>query len=173
MALAFKVATFTMKTLAKPLASRFQGWMLSHPYWRERCINLAQAIHRAEVRVTRGAEGKEGKAFVGTMTEEKALDLASKIVSEGFIYTFGAGILAYEYVSSRRKDVAKALATEQQKRREMERAVRERAQLQEMNEQQNMIIASLAARLEMLEERLQEDHAKRQRRFFGLLPGSA
>jgi hypothetical protein len=91
MALAFKVATFTMKTLAKPLASRFQGWMLSHPYWRERCINLAQAIHRAEVRVTRGAEGKEGKAFVGKMTEEKALDLASKIVSEGFIYTFGAG----------------------------------------------------------------------------------
>jgi biopolymer transport protein ExbB/TolQ len=84
-----------------------------------------------------------------------------------------SGILAYEYVSSRRKDVAKALATEQQKRREMERAVRERAQLQEMNEQQNMIIASLAARLEMLEERLQEDHAKRQRRFFGLLPGSA
>lgn len=53
-------------------------------------LALAQAIHRAEVRLTRGAEGKEGKAFVGEMTEDKALELASKIVSEGFVYTFGA-----------------------------------------------------------------------------------
>eukprot|EP00873_Tetraselmis_striata_P006909 jgi/Tetstr1/427173/TSEL_017361.t1 len=173
MALAFKVATFTLKTLSKPLASRFQAWMLGHPYWRERSIGLAQAIHRAEVRLTRGAEGKEGKAFVGEMTEDKALELASKIVSEGFVYTFGASILAYEYMSSRKKDIAKAIANEQAKRREMERAVRERLALQEENQRQNLIIATLAARLEELEARLAEDEARRRRRFFGLVPGSA
>uniref|UniRef100_A0A061RKP9 Uncharacterized protein n=1 Tax=Tetraselmis sp. GSL018 TaxID=582737 RepID=A0A061RKP9_9CHLO len=85
MALALKLGLFTVRTLAKPVASRFQSWLLTHPLWRDRCISLAQAIHRAEVSVTRGAEGKEGKAFVGMMTEEKALDLAAKIVSEGFV----------------------------------------------------------------------------------------
>jgi hypothetical protein len=39
------------------------------------------------VSITRGAEGRTGKAFVAQMTEEKAMALASKVVSEGFIYT--------------------------------------------------------------------------------------
>lgn len=83
------------------------------------------------------------------------------------------GILAYEYMSSRKKDIAKAIANEQAKRREMERAVRERLALQEENQRQNLIIATLAARLEELEARLAEDEARRRRRFFGLVPGSA
>lgn len=43
-------------------------------------------IHRWEVYITRGAEGKTGKAFVGNMTEEKSVELASKIASEGFVF---------------------------------------------------------------------------------------
>lgn len=52
-----------------------------------------QRIHRMEVGITRGAEGRTGKAFVASMTEEKAMELASKVVSEGFLYgvRFGAG----------------------------------------------------------------------------------
>jgi hypothetical protein len=36
--------------------------------------------------VTRKAEGKEGKAFIGSMTEEKSVELASKIASESFLF---------------------------------------------------------------------------------------
>jgi hypothetical protein len=43
-----------------------------------------------DVRVTRGAEGKGGRVFVGDMSEEKALQLASKVVSEGFVYGVSA-----------------------------------------------------------------------------------
>jgi hypothetical protein len=39
-----------------------------------------------DVSLTRSAEGKTGRAFVGNMSEEKALELASKVVSEGFLY---------------------------------------------------------------------------------------
>lgn len=46
-----------------------------------------QKLHRLEVRVSRGAEGASGRAFVGELTEEKALELAGKVVSEGFVYT--------------------------------------------------------------------------------------
>ena len=45
-----------------------------------------QWLHRMEVGITRGAEGKTGRAFVANMTEEKAVELASKVASEGFIY---------------------------------------------------------------------------------------
>ena len=46
----------------------------------------AQYLHRLDVRVTRGAEGKSGRVFVGDMSEDNAVQLASKAVSEGFIY---------------------------------------------------------------------------------------
>lgn len=42
MALALKVGTLTLKTLAKPLATRLQGWLLTHPYWRVKFIDMAQ-----------------------------------------------------------------------------------------------------------------------------------
>jgi hypothetical protein len=42
--------------------------------------------HRFEVGITRRAEGKEGRAFIGAMTEEKSVELASKIASEGFVF---------------------------------------------------------------------------------------
>jgi hypothetical protein len=46
-------------------------------------------VHRAEVLITRGAEGRTSKAFVGHMTEEKSLELASKIAAEGFVFFVG------------------------------------------------------------------------------------
>jgi hypothetical protein len=48
---------------------------------------LLQFIHRLDVRITRGAEGKTGRAFVGDMSEERAVQLASKVASEGFLYS--------------------------------------------------------------------------------------
>jgi len=62
-----------------------------------RCSNLdtlcgtssrfdVQYLHRLDVSLTRNAEGKTGRIFVGDMSEEKAVQLASKVVSEGFLY---------------------------------------------------------------------------------------
>lgn len=45
-----------------------------------------QRVHKFEVMVTRKAEGKTGKAFIGNMTEEKSVELASKIASESFLF---------------------------------------------------------------------------------------
>jgi hypothetical protein len=35
--------------------------------------------------ILRGAEGKFSKAFIADMTEEKSLEYASKVASEGFV----------------------------------------------------------------------------------------
>jgi hypothetical protein len=45
-----------------------------------------QRMHRWEVGISRRAEGKQGRAFIGDMTEEKSVELASKLASEGFIF---------------------------------------------------------------------------------------
>ncbi len=42
MALVFKVGTLFIKTASKPLANRFQKWVLGHPVYRKRVVNLAQ-----------------------------------------------------------------------------------------------------------------------------------
>lgn len=42
MALVFKVGTLFIKTASKPLANRFQKWVLGHPVGRQRVIALAQ-----------------------------------------------------------------------------------------------------------------------------------
>lgn len=50
---------------------------------------VLQRIHKFEVMVTRKAEGREGRAFIGAMTEEKSVELASKIASESFLFAVG------------------------------------------------------------------------------------
>jgi hypothetical protein len=39
--------------------------------------------------ITRKAEGKTGQAFIGNMTEEKSVELASKLASESFLFVVG------------------------------------------------------------------------------------
>lgn len=80
-----------MKTLSKPLADRFKNFVMSHPEHRRSVLRVADVAHRMEIGITRRAEGREGKAFIGSMTEEKSVELASKIASEGFVFAVGAG----------------------------------------------------------------------------------
>lgn len=47
-------------------------------------------MHKFEVLITRKAEGKTGQAFIGNMTEEKSVELASKLASESFLFVVGA-----------------------------------------------------------------------------------
>lgn len=47
---------------------------------------VIQRVHGFEVAITRKAEGKSGKAFIGNMTEEKSVELASKMASESFLF---------------------------------------------------------------------------------------
>uniref|UniRef100_A0A7S2YX96 OPA3-like protein n=1 Tax=Chloropicon laureae TaxID=464258 RepID=A0A7S2YX96_9CHLO len=126
-ALAVKVLSLTVKTASKPLANSFQAYMLSHPVVRTRAIEAAQYLHRWNVGLTRASEDKEGRAFVARLNEEQALKLASKFVSEAFIYATAGGLVLFEYRASQRRDDAKKRdkaqrrAEKEKKRKEAER----------------------------------------------------
>ncbi|CAL8471913.1 g11455 [Coccomyxa elongata] len=104
----FKVFTLTIRTVSKPLAARVQSYVLQHPTLRKPVIDLAQALHRLEVRVNRGAEGKSGKVFVGSLSEDKAMDLAGKFISEAFVWGVAIAIVGLEYERQKGKDMEKA-----------------------------------------------------------------
>ena len=67
----------------------------------------SQRLHRLEVAIARGAEGKSGHAFVGDLTEEKAVELAGKVASEGFVWGFATVVVGLEVGRQARKDAAK------------------------------------------------------------------
>ncbi|KAK9866775.1 hypothetical protein WJX84_012368 [Apatococcus fuscideae] len=99
-----QVGTLALRTAAKPLAGRFQAYVLGHPKFRQNVINIAQWMHRTEVYITRGAEGRTGKYIVGNMSEDRALELSAKVVSEAFVFSVGAAVIGWEYSRNRRKD---------------------------------------------------------------------
>ena len=146
-AFVFKVFTLSLKTVAKPLAGRFQTYVLNHPTFRGQVIELAQVrgregeeravhagthtcqqlpstftthsppshlitqrLHRMQVAVDRGATEKAGRAFVPPLTEEKAVELAGKVASEGFVWATAISVLGLEYTRQSRKDAEKKAA---------------------------------------------------------------
>lgn len=74
-----------MGQLVGSLLSRGMCQVLLQPSTGAFCAFL-QRVHGFEVMITRKAEGKTGKAFIGNMTEEKSVELASKIASESFLF---------------------------------------------------------------------------------------
>lgn len=72
---------------------------MGHPSLRHRAISLAQKLHKIDVWLDRRgvAASERKKVFVATMTDDTAIKLASKFVSESFIYMVGTAVLGYEY----------------------------------------------------------------------------
>eukprot|EP00210_Caulerpa_lentillifera_P002513 g2410.t1 len=159
-AIVVKVFSLALRTISKPLGHQFQNRALQHPGFRKRAIALAQILHRMEVYITRGAEGKESRAFVGAISDEKAMDLAAKVVSEGFVFTVAVVMLTWEYSRSWKADAAKKLLLEQKEEQLRQTAIQERQLLQKENEQQTEMIQKLVDRLEIVEhdmKRLREE----------------
>lgn len=152
----FKLGTLALKTMAKPLADRFKGFVMTHPSGRQAALALARRLHRAEVTVSRRADGKVGKAFIGEMTEERGVELASKLASEGFVFTVGAGLVGLEYERNRRKDEAKKRDEAEARREAAAAAAAEREELRLVNEAQERRLAELAGRLRSVEDAVGE-----------------
>ena len=157
MALPVKMFSLTVKVVAKPLANSFQRAVLANPGARRRMIDLAQLLHRMDVWLTRGAEGKEGnKYFVGKLKDEDAMKLASKFASEGFIYAVGTGLLVWEMNQSKVRDQRKAEQAEARRKAKLEAAARERERL-------DAALLEVVRRQDALRRRVEEMEGGRRR----------
>ncbi|KAF8067202.1 hypothetical protein HT031_002249 [Scenedesmus sp. PABB004] len=120
-------------------------------------------MHRFEVMLGRKAEGKTGRAFIGDMTEEKSVELASKLASESFLFLVGSLIIFAEYERTRRKEVAKQAKESAERHAILERAREERERLLAENIEQQRMLERLLTRLDAVEAALsvqQEERGK-------------
>jgi len=169
-ALLFKMGALGMKTVAKPLGDRFRNWVMSHPEYRQTVLKAAQRIHRLEVTISRRADGKEGRTFIGDMTEEKSVELASKIASESFIFAVGSLLIFIEYDRNRKKEIKKQQQAAAERHEIIARASMEREQLMVENIHQQQLIEAMVKRLEAVEttlQHIQEQKFKQQQSLFG------
>eukprot|EP00775_Hariotina_reticulata_P002796 gene2796-3089_t len=153
-----------MKTAAKPLGDRFKNWVMQHPEYRQTVLKAAERVHQFEVMITRKAEGRQGKAFVGRMTEEKSVELASKLASESFLFVIGSLIIFFEYDRNRRKEIKKQHKDAAERQAILDRAREERERLLEENIQQQQLLEQLVLRLDSVEQALQALQAERAKK---------
>lgn len=153
-ALVFKIFTLSIRTAAKPLAGRFQAWVLDHPTLRPAVVSLAQQMHKIEVGISRAAEGKVGKFFVGNMSDERALELASKVASEGFVFGVGVTVIAWEYERQRKKDLDKKAKEDAFRQQVDQKYLDEKKLLEDENAQQLAMVMAMVTRVEKLEQDL-------------------
>lgn len=137
---------------------------MSHPQYRANVLRMASVAHRIEVSITRKAEGREGKAFIGNMTEEKSVELASKIASEGFIFMVGAVLVFVEYDRNRKKEVKKQRREAAERQEILQRAKEERERLIGENLQQQQVIEQLVSRVDRVEQLLQTWQEQQQKK---------
>eukprot|EP00877_Chromochloris_zofingiensis_P000077 jgi/Chrzof1/1006/Cz01g36170.t1 len=167
-ALLFKVGALMMRQISKPLGDRFKNWVMSHPEYRSRVLKMAQSLHRVEVMISRKAEGKEGRTFIGDLTEEKSVEMASKIASESFVFGVATLLIFLEYDRNRRNEIKKKRKEAAEKSSIIEQARQERERLMQENYKQHHMIEDLVLRMDKLEEAIHNMHeAKRQQRSWG------
>jgi len=101
-----KIATLAIRTLAKPIATQIKHQAQSHQRFRGICINLAQFMHRIEMRLRSnllaGASSNGEKAKVRPLNEAKAVTNGANALAEGFLFALAAAlILGESYRGSR------------------------------------------------------------------------
>jgi len=105
-----KLGFLLIRQVSKPLAKSVAARARNSPFFKNWvCIPVAQMVHFYEVKMKMKAlnigAGKVTK--VPKLTEAKAVEQGSEILSEGIIISIAASILIYEYNRSKEKDDAK------------------------------------------------------------------
>ncbi|KAL2931709.1 OPA3-like protein [Bienertia sinuspersici] len=82
----FKLGTLALRTLSKPIANRLKQQAGLHPKFRELIIGLAQVNHRFTTTLQRRIYGHATDVEIRPLNEEKAVQAASDLLGEMFIF---------------------------------------------------------------------------------------
>ena len=161
-----KLGFLLVKQVSKPLAKSVAARAKNSPFFKNWvCIPVAQLFHFYEVKMKMKAlnlgTGKVTK--VPKLTEAKAVEQGSEILSEFIIISIASAILIYEYNRSSEKDEAK----ENKLKADRESIRNKIFELELKVEKQSTQIRSLAKTAIHLEE---EIHKKSFKRLLGQSP---
>ncbi|BAD81625.1 unknown protein [Oryza sativa Japonica Group] len=147
-----KLGTLALRTLSKPIASRLKNQAAVHPKFRNFIICIAQINHRVTTRIQRRIYGHATDVEITPLNEEKAVQAATDLIGEGFIFSVAVAALIFEVQRNARSEARKEEARKQE--------------LEELKQREE----SLSKDLEDLKLRLAEiEHLAKGRGLSGIL----
>ncbi|XP_047059137.1 OPA3-like protein [Lolium rigidum] len=147
-----KLGTLLLRTLSKPIASRLKSQAAVHPKFRDFIISIAQMNHRITTRIQRRIYGHATNVEIRPLDEQKAVQAATDLIGEGFIFSVAVAALIFEVQRSARSEARKEEARKQE--------------LEELKQRED----SLAKDLEDLKRKLDElERLARGRGLSGIL----
>ncbi|KAF3332582.1 OPA3-like protein [Carex littledalei] len=102
-----KLGTLALKTLCKPIANRLKKEAGKHPKFRELIIRLAQANHRISTNLQRRIYGHATNVEIRPLNEEKAVQAASDLIGELFVFSVAGAALIFEVHRNARSEARK------------------------------------------------------------------
>ncbi|KMT04583.1 hypothetical protein BVRB_8g182390 [Beta vulgaris subsp. vulgaris] len=116
-----KLGTLALRTLSKPIATRLKQQAGLHPKFREFIISFAQANHRLTTTLQRRIYGHATDVEIRPLHEERAVQAASDLLGEMFIFMVAGAALIFEVQRN-----SKSEAKKEEKRKEELEALRQR-----------------------------------------------
>ncbi|KAJ1690796.1 hypothetical protein LUZ63_014951 [Rhynchospora breviuscula] len=102
-----KLGTLALKTMCKPIANRLKKEAGKHPKFRQFIISIAQANHRLSTNLQRRIYGHKTDVEIRPLNEEKAVQAASDLIGELFVFSVGGVALIFEVQRSARSEARK------------------------------------------------------------------
>ncbi|XP_006643981.1 optic atrophy 3 protein homolog [Oryza brachyantha] len=109
-----KLGTLALRTLSKPIASRLKSQAAVHPKFRNFIISIAQINHRITTRIQRRIYGHATDVEIRPLNEEKAVQAATDLIGEAFIFSVAVAALIFEVQRSARSEARKEEARKQE-----------------------------------------------------------
>ncbi|KAK9714641.1 hypothetical protein RND81_06G108800 [Saponaria officinalis] len=132
-----KLGTLALRTLSKPIAVRLKQQAGFHPQFRQFIINIAQMNHRFTTTLQRRIYGHATDVEIRPLNEEKAVQVASDLIGELFIFLVAGAAVVFEVQRS-----AKSEAKKEEKRKQELETLRQRdeALLKEVEDLKHKIV---------------------------------
>ncbi|KAI8552500.1 hypothetical protein RHMOL_Rhmol06G0271500 [Rhododendron molle] len=147
-----KLGTLTLRTLAKPIANRLKKDAGLHPKFRQFILNIAQAHHRFTTTMQRRIYGRSTEIEIRPLDEERAIQSASDILGEVFLFSVAGLAVIYEVQRNSRAEELRKQEQEASKKKCLELA-KEVENLKASKKKDKEEMENLRLRLEKVEGR--------------------
>lgn len=97
---------FYLRILSCLLQNTIKGQAKQHPRFRKVCIGFAQWVHRTDYYLRMRVLG-ENATKIRPLNDTRAIETGANILSEGFIFSVAGGLILFESVRARNKELAR------------------------------------------------------------------
>jgi hypothetical protein len=90
-----KIVTLLVRTAAKPISAQIKNQAKQHERFRGLCVDLAQFVHRTEIKLRTNILGEPAK-HVRPLSETRAIETGANFIAESFLFSVAVALIMGE-----------------------------------------------------------------------------